>query len=121
MTAPDDLHRAFQDAFNRHDLDSIVVLYASDAVLVGPQGPVHGIAAILEWYRQALAARPVIDLQTLSVHVAGNLAMLHGRWTVVESGPNGAETRRQGRSMETARQQPDGRWLFVIDIPSLPT
>ena len=27
---------------------------------------------------------------------------------------------REGRSTEAARRQPDGRWLFVIDNPSVP-
>ena len=46
--------------------------------------------------------------------------MLHGRWIVQESGPDGGQIRREGRNTETARQQPDGRWLFVIDNPSVP-
>ena len=34
MNEPESLHRAFQDAFNRHDLESIMGLYEPDAVLV---------------------------------------------------------------------------------------
>jgi ketosteroid isomerase-like protein len=80
---PEQLHRAFQDAFNRHDLESI-------------------------------------NLRTLGVNVSGSLAMLHGKWTLTETGPDGCEIRRVGRNTETARQQSDGRWLFVIDNPAVP-
>jgi hypothetical protein len=49
MTAsPEQLHVSFQDAFNRHDLDSIVALYERDAVLARFDGPVQGRDAIRE-------------------------------------------------------------------------
>jgi uncharacterized protein (TIGR02246 family) len=117
---PEALHRAFQDAFNRHDLEAIVALYERDAVLVGVGGPARGHDAIRERYRRVLAAQPVIEVQTLGVHVVGELAMLHGKWILRERGPDNAEITRQGRNTETARRQRDGRWLFVIDNPSVP-
>ena len=40
--SPEQLHVAFQDAFNRHDLDSIVALYERDAVLVSSDEPAQG-------------------------------------------------------------------------------
>lgn len=118
--SPEELHRAFQDAFNRHDVDSIVALYEPDAVLAGADGPAQGSEAIRERYRLAVATRPSIEVQTLGVHVTGDLAMLHGKWVLFEAGPNGSLVRRQGRNTETARRQPDGRWLFVIDNPAVP-
>jgi uncharacterized protein (TIGR02246 family) len=120
IESPEQLHRAFQDAFNRHDLESIVALYEPGAVLVSSNGLVQGTDAIRDRYRGALAMHPSIDVQTLSVTLAGNLAMLHGKWTLHEAGPHGRDVRREGRNTETARQQPDGRWLFVIDNPSVP-
>jgi ketosteroid isomerase-like protein len=119
--SPEQLHVAFQNAFNRHDLDSIVALYESGAVLAAsPDGPVQGTEAIREAYRGILAMRPTIDLQTLAVNRAGDLAMLHGKWIWYGTKPDGSQFRREGRNAETARLQPDGRWLFVIDNPSLP-
>jgi len=120
IESPGQLHRAFQDAFNRHDLESIVALYEPGAVLASVGGPVQGRDAIRERYRGALAVHPSIDVQTLSVNLAGDLALLHGKWILHETGPDGTEVRREGRNTETARQQSDGRWLFVIDNPSVP-
>ena len=120
VESPEQLHRAFQEAFNRHDLESIVALYEAGAVLASLNGPVQGTDAIRKQYRRALAMRPSIDVQTLSVNRADNLAMLHGKWILHETGPDGNQLRREGRNTETARQQPDGRWLFVIDNPSVP-
>lgn len=45
---------------------------------------------------------------------------VHGTWILHETGPDGRQVRRDGRNTETARQQSDGRWLFVIDNPSVP-
>jgi ketosteroid isomerase-like protein len=45
--------------------------------------------------------------------------MLHGKWILRETIPPGHIV-REGRNTETARRQPDGRWLFVIDNPSVP-
>jgi uncharacterized protein (TIGR02246 family) len=117
---PEQLHQAFEDAFNSHDVDAIVALYEPDAVMVNANGALYGIDAIRELYRRALATRPRIELHTLGVHRAGDLAMLHGKWTVREIAPDGAAIRREGRNTEVARLQPDGRWLFVIDQPSVP-
>ena len=118
--SPEQLHSSFQDAFNRHDLDSIVALYEPDAVLASVDGPVQGTDAIREAYRGFLAMRPTIDLQTLGVNRTGDLAMLHGKWILRGTGPDGGQIRSEGRNTETARLQPDGRWLFVIDNPSVP-
>lgn len=120
MESPERLHRVFQDAFNRHDLESIVALYEPDAVLASVNGPLQGTDAIREQYRKVLAMRPSIELQTLSVSLAGSLAMLHGKWILRATAPDGSEVRSEGRNTETARRQPDGRWLFVIDNPSVP-
>jgi len=124
IESPEQLHRAFQEAFNRHDLESIVALYEPGAVLASFNGPVQGTDAIREQYRGSLAIVSPCTLPStsrrLSVNLAGSLAMLHGKWILHETGPDGSQVRREGRNTETARQQPDGRWLFVIDNPSVP-
>jgi len=117
IESPEQLHRSFQDAFNRYDLESIVSLYESDAVLAAAGAPVVGKDAIREHYRGVLARRPSIELRTLRVYRSGNLAMLHGTWILQETGADGASVRREGRNTETAREQPDGQWLFAIDDP----
>ncbi len=119
--SPEELYFEFQDAFNRHDLKSILALYELGAVLVSGRGLIQGTAAIRQLYRDVLASQPTLELHTLRVTCAGNLAMLHGKWILNESGSGGSQIRREGRNTETARRQPDGRWLFVIDNPYTPS
>lgn len=45
--------------------------------------------------------------------------MLHGKWILHGIGPDGGQFHGEGRNTETARLQPDGCWLFVIDDPSV--
>jgi len=118
--SPERLHQAFQDAFNRHELESIVALYEPDAVLATAGAPVLGRDAIREHYRRILAAQPSLELRTLRVYRSGTLAMLHGAWVLRETGADGMTIRREGRNTETAREQTDRRWLFVIDNPRVP-
>jgi ketosteroid isomerase-like protein len=82
--------------------------------------PAQGTDAIRERYRGVLTTHPSIVVRTLSVNVAGNLAVLHGKWILLETGSDGRQLRREGRNAEIARQQPDGRWLFAIDNPAVP-
>ena len=117
--SPEQLHINFTRAFNRHDLDAIVALYEPAAVLVAANRTVQGREAIRAAYREYFAMRPTIDLRTLGVIRVGDLAMLHGKWTMQGTGPDGP-IRREGRNTETARLQGNGRWLFVIDNPSVP-
>jgi uncharacterized protein (TIGR02246 family) len=115
--SPDNLHRDFQTAFNRHDVDAVMKLYEEDAVLVRGGGHTRGKDAIRQAYLEVFAKHPAIELTTLAVHQAGSLAMLFGRWTLRETDANGGTIQRDGKNTEVVRLQPDGRWLFVIDNP----
>jgi uncharacterized protein (TIGR02246 family) len=115
------IHDAFQDAFNAGNLDALVGLYEPDAVLIAqPNTPVVGLGAIREAYRGFLAMKPNIQLETLAgFESAEGLALLHGKWTMTGTGPDGP-IRMEGRNTEVVRRQLDGSWRFVIDNPFAP-
>lgn len=114
---PERLHADFQDAFNRHDLEAVLLLYEPDAVLVRPDGVAEGALAIREAYRAVFAFHPRLTLETVRVHRSGDLAVLYGRWSWVGVRPDGDGVQNRGSSVEVVRRQADGRWLFVIDNP----
>ena len=117
--APEHLHALFQSAFNRQDLDAIVALYEPTAVLVHAGTLARGTDAIRDAYRAVLTQRPWIELQTISVIRAGNVAMLQGTWVRHGVSFDGHSVHSEGRNVETVRLQADGRWLFVIDDPGV--
>src|SRR5437764_11659288 len=113
---PQDIHVAFQEAFNSGDLETIATLYEPDAVLVAEPGrTVTGLDAIREAYKGYLALRPKMKVETVAAFENNGTALLHGRWDMQGTGPDGSEIRIQGRNTEVVRRQPDGAWFFCID------
>ena len=109
--APEQLHKKFQDAFNRHDLEAIVALYEPAAVLAGRDATLRGTDAIRAAYRRFLEPGISIEVETLCVNRVDELAMLQGKWIVRGTASDGQPITREGRNSETVRLQPDGRWL----------
>ena len=56
---------------------------------------------------------PTMTVDSESVEV-GDLALMFGSWTLSAKGPDGPMN-MTATSVEVARRQPDGSWLFVID------
>jgi ketosteroid isomerase-like protein len=108
-TEPNDLGRYFIERANAGDVDGLVALYEPDAVLAFPPGSLAtGHAEIRKVYEQFVAAAPV--LSPGSQHpalVSGDLALTAATLT------NGDMT------VEIARRQPDGTWLWAADQPAL--
>ncbi|WP_327365668.1 YybH family protein [Streptomyces sp. NBC_01217] len=105
---PEDLSRFVVERLNSGDVEGLVALYEPDAVLALPDGKVAtGEGEIRQAYQQFTADRPVFkhgeqqptlhhgDLALTSVHLA-----------------DGSDA-----TVEVARRQPDGTWLWVIDRP----
>ncbi|HTM51363.1 MAG TPA: DUF4440 domain-containing protein [Bryobacteraceae bacterium] len=118
---PMEMHPAFEKAFNSGNLQELVALYEKDAILVAEPGrTVAGPGPIGEAYKGYLAAHPTMSLKTEAAFEGDGYALLHGRWELNGTGPDGAPFQMKGRSCEVLRRQPDGTWLFVIDNPFSP-
>ena len=108
-TDPNDLARLFIERANAGDVEGLVALYEPDAVLAFPPGTVAtGHAEIRKVYEQFLAAAPVLAPGRQHAALAsGDLALTASTLT------NGDVT------VEIARRQPDGSWLWAVDQPAL--
>ncbi|HLT60279.1 MAG TPA: nuclear transport factor 2 family protein [Microlunatus sp.] len=107
-TEPDELAGMFVERANAGDLEGLVALYEPDAVLAFPEGNLAtGHAEIREVYRAFLASRPVLTPGRQRPALIGDAVAL----TSTEL-PSGALT------VEVARRQPDGSWLWAVDQPS---
>ncbi|MGF7121605.1 nuclear transport factor 2 family protein [Rhodococcus sp. TAF43] len=106
---PEDLNRLIVERLNAGDVDGLVALYEPDAVLSLPDGRVAtGSSEIRAAYEQLVAGAPVFAPgETRPALRVGDLAM-----TSVHLADGGA-------TVEVARQQPDGSWLWVIDQPQV--
>ncbi len=107
--APEDLGEFFLQRANAGDVEGLVALYEPGAVLAfAPGRVVTGHDEIRAVYRELLANPPVFtsggQRPTL---LNGDLALTSTRL------PGG------GTTVEVARRQPDGTWLWAIDHASL--
>jgi uncharacterized protein (TIGR02246 family) len=115
---PVELDRLFEQFLNAGNIDALVALYEPGAALMPSPGKVVvGAAAIREALAGFLAARPTITTSGRLVAQTGDLAMLANRWTLALTGPDGKPTTMSGNAVELARRQPDGQWLFAMDMP----
>lgn len=115
---PDALHQHFVRTFNSGDLDAVMKLYEPNASLVPQPGQVtSGQAANRQALQQFMALKGRIDITTVYVVRAGDLALLRGEWRLTGTGPDGKPVEMSGKNVEVARRQPNGDWLFAIDHP----
>lgn len=107
--SPEDLSEFFLRRANAGDVEGLVALYEPDAVLaLSPGEAAVGHEQIREVYTRLLADRPVFTSAGQRPPLRnGDLALTSTRL------PGG------GTTVEVARRQPDGTWLWVIDQPSL--
>jgi ketosteroid isomerase-like protein len=107
--SPADLARLFLDRANAGDVDGVVALYETDAVLAFPPGQITiGAKAIREVYAQFLSKRPTLVSAGQAEHLVNQNVALTS--TLLPGG---------GATAEVARQQPDGTWLWAVDQPRI--
>lgn len=106
---PEDLGEFFIQRANAGDVEGLVALYEPGAVLAFPAGRIAvGRDEIRKACADLLADRPVFTSGGQRPPLRnGDLAITSTRL------PGG------GTTVEVARRQPDGSWLWAIDQPSL--
>lgn len=101
---PGDLARLFNARANAGDAEGLVALYEPGAVLAVGKVVANGHAEIRRFYTDLLARKSDFPLpDTPEPIVNGDVALTSARL------PNGVI------SVELARRQPDGAWLWAID------
>jgi uncharacterized protein (TIGR02246 family) len=108
----------FAEALNAGRLDDLVALYEPQATLMpSPGNLVTGAAAIREALAPFVAGKPSMSLTPRVIAQTGDLAVVTAKWDLAMTGPDGKPAKMSGQSVEVVRRQPDGRWLFAIDLP----
>ncbi|WP_447984650.1 YybH family protein [Nitrospira sp. Nam74] len=118
VTNPDNLHKAFETAFNSANVEAVLALYEPEASLVPQPGTVaQGRSSIKQALQQFLAVRGTMRIETVYVMKQGGIALTRGQWHLNGKDPQGHPIEISGKSVEVARQQPTGEWLLAIDHP----
>jgi ketosteroid isomerase-like protein len=115
---PEQLDQLFSEALNAGNLDALMNLYESEAVLKPQPGQaVQGRSSIRDALGAFIDMKAQISLSPKTLGQAGDLALTSSRWELKGVGPDGTPVQMTGHSVEVARKQPDGTWLFAIDTP----
>ena len=106
---PEDLARFFVERANAGDVEGLVALYESNATLSCGDGIIAtGVNQIHQFYTSLLSTRPQFTPGVQAPALRnGHIALTSSRLG------NGDIT------VEIARRQPDGSWLWMIDQPAI--
>ncbi len=115
---PEDMAQSFAQAFNSGNVDAVLALYESNAVLMAASGqPATGREAIREALQGFLALKGKLALESRYCIRAGDTALTSSKWSLLGTGPDGKPVEMAGKSAEVVRRQTDGRWLYTLDHP----
>jgi uncharacterized protein (TIGR02246 family) len=116
--SPEDMARAFTEAFNSGDLDVVMELYEAEAVLVPEPGQVaSGTAAIRSALAGFLGLKGTIEIEPHRILSLGDVALANTTWKLAGTNPDGTLANLSGDTTEVIRRQADGTWRYVIDDP----
>jgi ketosteroid isomerase-like protein len=115
---PQELHSLFVAAFNSGDLDALLALYEPNAALATQSGLTQvGTEKLGDSFRTVIGMKGTMSIDTAYAIEADGIALLRGAWSLESLTPVGKPVTMKGHSIEVARRQQDGSWLFVIDHP----
>ncbi|HLT20562.1 MAG TPA: nuclear transport factor 2 family protein [Thermomicrobiales bacterium] len=116
---PADVDRLFAEALSAGDLEGALAMYEPDAVYHSePSHPARGHERIRQELAALIALDCTLDCYAIDVVENDDLAVLRADWIFTGTGTDGRRIESRGRSIEVVRRQPDGSWLFAIDLPS---
>jgi ketosteroid isomerase-like protein len=115
MTAerPEQVIELLTVSLNRGDVDAAITLYESEAVFA----PQPGEEVIRDALQQFAALKPRLRGEITNVLTAGDVAVVHNRWQLEGTQPDGSPVEMHGHSADVLRRASDGGWRILIDDP----
>jgi uncharacterized protein (TIGR02246 family) len=120
MTAkrPEEAIELFAASLNRGDVDAAIALYDSEAAFAPQPGEeVTGLEGIRDALQRFAALKPRLHGEITNVLTAGDVALVHNRWQLEGTQPDGTPVEMRGHSADVLRHAPDGSWRILIDDP----
>ncbi|WP_413718264.1 YybH family protein [Silicimonas sp. MF1-12-2] len=111
--SPTDLIRLFSECFSAGDIDGLMALYEEGAVFPNHHGTYKGAEQIRPVLQGYIDSGAVIEFESQVAFETGDIALVQNGWTLTTAGGD----KVTGVSVEVARKQSDGTWLYVIDSP----
>jgi ketosteroid isomerase-like protein len=119
LQAAQDLAKQYDTYYAAKNVDGMVKVYASDAILISPSGVVvRGSKGLRPYYQKRFSLGAKDHATTISeVHVQGNGGYGIGHFAVTVPGQDGKEVREEGNLATIYQKEPDG-WHIKLLVPS---
>lgn len=118
VTDPKNLNEHYNALFRAGDLEGLVGLYETSAVLCpAPGHQLNGHEQIREQMKALLTLQGELIATQLSCVQQDDLAMLHAKWSFKGIDGVGNAVDIGGHSSKLARRGSDGAWRYIMDLP----
>ena len=115
---PDEVLRSVTEYINTGNLDSLMMLYESDACFAPQPGQfIKGRDGIRQSIQVFVNMRGKLESKIKRVFQADNLALVISKWSFIGTGPDGNPVNLASTATDVLRQQPNGTWRVIIDNP----
>ncbi len=122
-TTPEEILPLLAAAINAGDIDAFIELHEPDARSIVPTDGrvVSGAKEIRGALEPIFDLSPTIENECVAKLEAGELALIHTRWALTASQPDGQVIELAGRGTIVSRRQPDGSWRIALENPLSPS
>jgi uncharacterized protein (TIGR02246 family) len=115
---PEEVLHSVAECINSGNLDSLMMLYESDACFSPQPGQfIKGREGIRQSLQEFVDMRGKLESKIKRVFQTSNLALVISEWSFSGTGPDGNPVNLASTATDVLRQQPDGTWDVIIDNP----
>jgi uncharacterized protein (TIGR02246 family) len=115
---PEEVLRSVTECINTGNLDSLMMLYESDACFPSRPGQfIKGRDGIRQSILGFVNMRGKLESKIKRVFQASDLAPVISEWSFSGTGPDGNPVNLASTATDVLRQQSDGTWRVIIDNP----
>ena len=115
---PEEVLHSVTECINSGNLDSLMMLYESDACFAFQPGQfIKGREGVLQSVQGFVDMRGKLESKVKRVLRAADLALVISEWSFRGTGPDGNLVNLASTATDVLRQQPDGTWRVIIDNP----
>jgi uncharacterized protein (TIGR02246 family) len=115
---PEEVLRSVTECINTGNLDSLMMLYESDACFASRPGQfIKGRDGIRQSILGFVNMRGKLESKIKRVFQASDLAPVISEWSFSGTGPDGNPVNLASTATDVLRQQSDGTWRVIIDNP----
>ena len=116
--SPEEVLRSVTECINTGNLDSLMMLYESDACFASQPGQfIKGRDGIRQSIQEFVDMRGKLESKIKRVFQTSDLALVISEWSFSGTGPDSNPVKLASTATDVLRQQPDGTWRVIIDNP----